>query len=145
MSSVSNELNTLVPHLYKTIARDFQYPPNTNVSASNQCHVLTKGLHLTLRNQGIESRREFHRNHENIWHFIIAHTPQDAAPSNDDFITDLNPWQFMGRAPKHMSFLHASRSEVMERLEHFGAPDYYIALRGLDTIVHSHTDVIQPK
>jgi hypothetical protein len=100
---------------------------------------------MTLRNQGIESRREFHRNTENIWHFVIAHAALDATPSYDDLVTDLNPWQFMNRAPEHMSFLHAPRSEVMERLEGYGAPDYYVALRGLDTIVHTHTDVMQPK
>lgn len=107
--------------------------------------MLTKGLTVALNNRAIESRREYHRDDEGIWHFVVAHGPVDAAPSHDDIITDLNPWQFMEHAPGNYTYLHASRGEIMDRLEKEGAPDYFIALRSLETIVHAHTDMLQPK
>jgi hypothetical protein len=137
-------IEQVVPQMYEDFLTDFQYPFGTNPAATNQCHILTKTLHIALQNRGIETRRELHRTEDGLWHFLVAHTPADAEPSEDDVVTDLNPWQFMESAPGHYTFIHDSRQAVMEKLAREGAPDYFISLRGLATIVKSHVEETMP-
>lgn len=146
MSEIHHVVDEIIPPMYQDIKTDFDMPPTSNLAASNQCHVLSKGLWIALNSRKIESRREYHKTpNEAPWHFMIAHTPIDAEPSDDDLITDLNPWHYMnGRAPINYSYLHAPRGEVMERLRAEGAPEYIVALRGLSTIVRAHTEVAHP-
>lgn len=146
MSEISRIVSEIVPPMYEDIRVDFGYPTPANMAGSNQCHVLSKGLWLCLDNRNIQSRREYHKlANDDPWHFVVAHTPLDAEPTEDDIITDLNPWQYMGTAiPPTYSYLHGPRGEVMERLQAEGAPDYIVALRGLSTIVRSHTTVAHP-
>lgn len=147
MSEIRRVVDEIVPLLYEGVITDFRMPAGTNLAASNQCHVLTKELFEGLQHRRIQARREFHQLPDEMpWHFVIAHTPLDAEPTEDDIITDLNPWQFMnGKTPANYTYLHAPRGEVMERLQDEGAPEYIVALRGLSTIVHSHTEVMTPK
>jgi hypothetical protein len=125
----------IVPAMFDSIRQDFQLPIHTNLAASNQCHVLTKGLHIALSGRNLDARREFHQDEEGIWHYLIAHHPMDSLPRDDDIITDLNPWQFMQKnLSPNFTYLHGERGEIMDRLASEGAPDYFIALRGLATI-----------
>lgn len=143
MTELRRTIDDIVPNLYDSVASDFQYPPGVNLAGSNQCHVLSKGLWLALDARGIRSRRELHQDDEGLWHYVVAHTPLDAQPSEDDIVTDLNPWQFMDRPPLHYTYLHESRQDLMDRLASEGAPDYFVALRGLATVVMPHTDSLK--
>lgn len=144
MSHATETVPRIVSAMFSDIQENSPHP-RMNPAASNQCHVLTRQLRGALDHRGIQTRREFHKLPlENVWHFVIAHSAIDTPPSDDDLITDLNPWQFMERAPAHYTFLHAPRGEVMERLRQEGAPDYFVALCGLETIVHAHTDMSHP-
>lgn len=132
-------VEAIIPGMFGNIARDFRYPEGTNMAASDQCHVLSKGLYIALKNQGLETRRELHRDKE-VWHYLIAHSPETGEPTEQDIITDLNPWQFMeGEPDRTYTFLHGSREEVMDRLVREGAPDYFVALRGISTIQKAHS------
>jgi hypothetical protein len=78
-----------------------------------------------------------------IWHFLIAHAGPEAAPSEDDLVSDLNPWQFMPERPV-IGALHGPRAAVEKRLQLEGAPDWFISLRGLWTIRELHTNARKP-
>lgn len=142
MSELKAVIADIVPDMYYDLRERLRLPLNTNMASSNQCHVLTKGLSTALSLRGIEHRREYHETpDDDPFHFVIAHTPRDSDPSDSDLITDLNPWQFLPSASVHHTYIHAPRHELMQRLADAGAPDYFIALRGLETIVHAHTDM----
>ena len=131
----------VVPDMFEAMAQDL---PQTNLAASNQCEMLTKGLYIALTNQGFDIKREYHEDNDGIFHYVINHQPEAEAPREEDVITDLNPWQFMtDHLPSRVThtYLHGTRQEVMERLEKEGAPDYFIALRGLATVTKAHTFV----
>jgi hypothetical protein len=145
MTEINRVVGDIVPYLYQAVKDEHRMPLMANMAASNQCHVLTKGLIDALNAREIEARREYHKTpNDDPWHFVVAHTKYDAEPTEDDIITDLNPWQFKKSVAGHYTYLHAPRGEVIERLQKEGAPDYFIALRGLSTIVHSHTDKLLP-
>ncbi|MGK2896688.1 MAG: hypothetical protein ACSLEY_03765 [Candidatus Saccharimonadales bacterium] len=144
MATLNNLVNEIVPPMFEAIVQDRQYPTGYNMAGSNQCHVLTKGLLIALESCGELARREFHTIDEGkIWHYVIAHMPIDVEPTDKDIITDLNPWQFMRDTRAGGTFLHGSRLEVMDRLYQAGAPDYFIALRGLSTIAQAHKVELQ--
>ncbi len=139
MKQIDQVVGEIIPPMYDNIAQDMRYPRGYNLAASNQCHILSKGLHVSLTGRGIEARREYHEVDDgNVWHYVIAHTPEDAVPTEEDIITDLNPWQYMDSAPGHLTYLHGPRQEVMDILSKHDAPDYIIALRGLETVVEAH-------
>lgn len=131
----------LVPEVYDGITQQFGFQRGKNMAGSSQCHILTRGLQIALSHAGHEVSREYHESDDGkIWHYVIAHRKHDRAPSEDDIITDLNPWQYMrgNMSPDH-TFLHGPREEIMDRLRKEGAPDYFVALRSLATIKYANT------
>ena len=142
MTEISQTLAEVIPEMYHDLRDNMRMPVSTNMAGSNQCHVLTRALSTALTNRGINHRREYHETSgDDPFHFVIAHTPGEAEPSEADLITDLNPWQFLPMVPLGYTYIHAPRHEVMQQLAEAGAPDYFVALRGLETIVHAHTDM----
>ncbi len=113
-------------------------PHFTDQSAGNQCHQMTHIVAAALSNRGHEVGRELHRDDEGNWHYLIRHTAADATPTDADLITDFNPWQWANGLSRGKGLLHAPRAEVMETLHEVGAPDFFIALRSLKTIVKAH-------
>jgi hypothetical protein len=137
-------LNELVPVIYDVTREQLQLPQATNMAASNQCNNLTLNLYQALDGRNIPARRESHfvPGREPLWHYVINHSVE-TLPSEEDLITDLNPWQFDGKHG-HRSFLHAERGEVKEILRQEGAPEWFISLRGLATIKDVHTEKLTP-
>lgn len=130
-------IQDIVPEMYLEMAAQMNRPPHTNMAQSNQCHVLTRGLHNALHGRGLIARREYHSLEDGRWHYLIAHHDADTQPSDTDIITDLNPWQFMpGRTNR--TFLHGERREIQEMLRDTGAPEWFISLRGIATIAKTH-------
>lgn len=113
-------------------------PHYTDQSAGNQCHQMTYLIEAALRSRGHEVGRELHRDDSGNWHYLLRHTPTESTPTETDLITDLNPWQWAKGLSKGRGLLHAPRHEVMETLRDAGAPDYFIALRSLTTLVKAH-------
>lgn len=145
MTEIRQIVADIVPGMYDSIAHDFHYPLGTNLAGSNQCHVLSKGLWIALNNRGIETRRERHEAENGDWHYLIAHAPVDAEPSDEDVITDLNPWQFMPSPPLNLGHLHGTRAEVTGTIEQHGASNHVQSLRLLRTLVLAHTIDMQDK
>jgi hypothetical protein len=88
-----------------------------------------------LAKGGLIVRRELHFDENDNWHYLLAHAAIDATPTDDDIISDLNPWQWRDFGG---GILHGSRQDVMETLRTAGAPENVIALRGLHTIRAQH-------
>jgi hypothetical protein len=139
MKITQERLDSIITDMYSDIAEQTGRPAYTNLAQSNQCLVLTQQLYGALYNRNEVARREHHElgPEDGRYHYLIAHEPEDQVPSDDDVITDLNPWQFM---PNYTAsgYLHAPRSEVMQRLTDTGAPEWYVSLRGIQTIANQH-------
>ncbi len=140
MSNIHQVVNEIVPAMYQDVGQ--LYPLGYNLASSNQCHVLSKGLWLALRQRDIEARREYHEAPNGDWHYFIAHTPLDAEPQEDDIITDLNPWQFKSGSAPFNQFLHGPRQQVIAELEQAGASSHVRSLRALSTVALSHHEHI---
>ena len=137
---LESTIDTLVPQAYEArIAIDGHYP-HTDMSHSNQCQLLTFDMMEALHNRGIPARREYHEDDDGrlkVWHYLLAHEDIGAEPTEKDIVTDMNPWQWTDN--KSLSgHLFGPRYEVMNRLADAGAPDYFIALRGIQTITKLH-------
>lgn len=131
-------LDEIIPHVYESVRFKQAKPAMTDMSWSNQCHNLTYELGEALENRDVMFRRELHQSPENrTWHFVIAHANRDEEPSEDDMITDLNPWQFKPNRGQ-TGWLHLPRHELQATLEADGAPEYFVALRGVATITDLH-------
>lgn len=130
-------LNSFAENASKEVNRQLLLPEWKDQSAGNQCHALTFHVMTALQYADIPVRRELHRDRFDNWHYVLAHTALDAMPTDDDLISDLNPWQWrperMGSGP-----IHAPRGELMEILRRSGAPEFFIALRSLETVVKAH-------
>ena len=137
MSSLETTITELIPDLYKERAEILGRPAWVDQSHSNQCQPLTFDLMIALQNRGFPVRRELHKDDNGNWHYILAHADSNSIPSDNDMMTDVNPWQWTADM-KYKGPLHATREDVMAALERAGAPDYFIALRSLETIVKSH-------
>ncbi len=144
MTELRHVVADIVPHLYDSVATDFHFPSGTNLAGSNQCHVLSKGLWIALNNRGIETRRERHEAQNGDWHYLLAHAPVDSEPSENDVITDLNPWQFMSRPDSSLGHLHGTRQEVTNAMEARGASGHVRSLRLLSTLTLAHTVELMP-
>ena len=142
-SSVEAIVSEIVPFIYEDTRERLSLPPHTDVSRSNHCHSLTRSLHEALVSRDLEARRELHHTPDGFWHYVIAHAPRDAEPSETDIITDLNPWQFSG-GKQRSGYLHTERSSVQEVLAAAEAPEWFISLRGIETIIEAHTDDLHP-
>jgi hypothetical protein len=154
MHAVNTELvQTSVPAIYDTVRRERCPAFRWDMSQSNQCHQLTLGMLGILEANREPARREMHElGTGSWWHFVIAHGDVTAAPSDDDIITDLNPWQYNVEgwesdqriAAADEGYLHGPRGMVMERLAKAGAPEWFVGLRGLATITEAHTTELTP-
>lgn len=111
------------------------FPYGTDQTAGNRCDALTLDVMTALVNRGESVRRELHVDDERRWHYLLAHRTIDEVPRDDDIVSDLNPWQWRGSGGQ---ILHGHRGDVMEQLVAAGAPDFFVALRGLETISIAH-------
>lgn len=137
-------LNELVPVIYDVTRGQLAMPAGINMAETNQCHYLTLNLYHALEGRSLPARRESHfiNQEEPLWHYVIAHE-MGSIPTDEDIITDLNPWQFDAKN-SHRTFLHGERGAVQEVLRHSGAPEWFISLRGLATIADTHTEKLMP-
>lgn len=138
-SEVSPDLNIreLSRHIYITQNEKDGAPFYSDQSHSSNCDKLSLTLYNCLQARGIPGRREYHADDRGNWHYLIAYGQVDTTPTESDIITDLNPWQWTSDA-RLTGPLHGPRADVMERLETAGAPDFFIALRGIQTIAMPH-------
>lgn len=142
MTKLETMMQEINHHASITVNEQLGQPYWKDQSAGNQCHALTRHALIAMEYRGIPVRRELHRDREN-WHYILAHTPEGTEPSDDDMITDFNPWQFYSLDRNRFTgigkgMLHMPRAELMHKLEAEGAPDFFVALRSIQTIVKSH-------
>jgi len=140
-----NELHKFVEMAASYSAEDLNnalgLPLHYDQSKGNRCDRLTADTMQALQNRGLPVRREFHQDEAGNWHYLLAHTIAEATPHEQDLISDLNPWQWRSYGG---GILHAPRQEVMEILRQRGAPEHFIALRGLETIVMQHDTQANP-
>ena len=142
MSPLEVTINELAPLLYEECNRSQGAPLTMDQTRGSNCDFLTLNMLDCLQNRGYELRREYHRDSNSNWHYLLAHSPIDAEPSMNDMVTDLNPWQW-STDRQYSGLLHAPRDKLMQQLSDTGAPEFFIALRGLDTIVMTHKAAMQ--
>jgi hypothetical protein len=111
----------------------------SDMSHGNQCQHLSFDMNTALKNRGTIANREYHENGDGNWHYLLAHTFLDEEPSDDDLITDLNPWQGLGNNSR-TGLLHGRRAEVMDQMFDAGVPEHLVALRGIATIRKRHAE-----
>jgi hypothetical protein len=129
-----------IPTVYSDSIQEFGFHSSTDMSRSTKCHTMTLDLLKHLRSGGMHIRREFHRTPAGMWHYVLAHAAVGAQPSEEDVITDLNPWNYSPGGEAYTGYLQGPRYEVEASLRMAGAPEEHIALRGLSTLVAAHTD-----
>lgn len=111
-------------------------PHNYDQTRGNRCDLLTQAvMNRMLRIEGIALRRELHQDTDGNWHYILAHEPLDAEPTDTDLMSDLNPWQWGGSG---RGMVHLPRHELMDYLGEKGAPEHFIALRSTATVTKAH-------
>lgn len=120
---------------------ELKSPPHTDLTRSNLCHELTRYIARRLQAEGSPTQRELHADKCGNWHFVLNHEGPGKPPSDDDLITDFNPWQWGGSGT---GILHLPRGEVIKTLSRNKAPNFFVALRGLSTIVERNTDRPNP-
>ncbi|MEO7363949.1 MAG: hypothetical protein ABIV43_00365 [Candidatus Saccharimonadales bacterium] len=135
--STRQTVDSMMFTINSAIVEAMAMPVLTDLSRNNLCHVQTSALQNHLAIAGQISRRELHQAN-GLWHYVVAHVAPEAEPTNDDLVTDPNPWQF-GPSTPQTGHLHLPRGVLMERLQSAGAPDWFIALRGIQTIAQAHT------
>ena len=115
--------------------------PHSDISHYPEFNArLTFSLMEILRARHIIVRREFHVDQESAAScFILAdqigEVPAD--PSDEDVITHVTPWGFEG-ADRLTGYLRGRRDEVAQLLQEAKAPEYAIALVGLETIMRPY-------
>lgn len=110
--------------------------PLYDQTKGNRCDLLTHAMMMQMiRLDGVTPRRELHQNNQGDWHYILAHEPIEAKPTNDDLVSDLNPWQWGGQGS---GILHMPRGELLDFLSSRGAPAQFVALRSIETITCQH-------
>lgn len=134
MTNLERDIRDLTPQLYQAQADAMGIPIWTDMSHSHQCQPLSHHMLQALQHRGYELRRELHQDETGNWHYLLAHGDE---PADDELVTDLNPWQYTADS-RLTGPLHAPRSEVMARLQQEQAPEFFVALRGLATIVKAH-------
>lgn len=138
IQSVGEMIHELAYNAQIEVNKQLGAPHFADQSAGNQCHQMTYIMEAALRNRGHDVARELHRDDSGNWHYLIRHTAPDSLPTDADIITDLNPWQWAKGLSKGKGLLHAPRTEVIDTLREAGAPDFFVALRSLATIVKAH-------
>jgi hypothetical protein len=142
MAERKTELSPLMHELSWHAGEDLRQQkglPNDQ-SNGNRCDVLTYSVMEALQFRGLPIRRELHTDEYKNWHYLLAHALPDTEPSYYDVVTDLNPWQWRAQGGP---IIHGTREEVMEKMRFTGAPDFVVALRGLETIYKPHDLQIQ--
>ena len=137
MTELERHIQEITPGLYHAQAEAMGLPVWKDMSHSHQCQPMSFHMMQALTNRGHVLRRELHQDENGNWHYLLAHTKEDADPTEHDLVTDLNPWQYTADA-KVSGPLHARRDEIMDRLRLEQAPEFFVALRGLETIVQTH-------
>ncbi len=139
MTELSPQFRNYAAAAQEDVNMILERPTGTDQSAGSRCDVLTRSFQLRAKANGILLRRELHRNEDGEWHYLIVHDDPESSPTEEDVITDLNPWQF-SRGRIQEGPLHGPRHEVIDMLRTRGAWDRVLALRGLSTIVMPHDD-----
>lgn len=144
MSLVSACVRELVPMVNADTIEKLGLHPHTDMSRSNQCGKLTLTLYGALVPRNLACRRELHLlpEYPDNYHYLIAHAPAEEPSSDRDIVTDLNPWQFAGN--NRSGHLHDERHIVQEILTDAGAPDWFVAMRGVSSVVETHTISLNP-
>jgi hypothetical protein len=142
MDTLEVAVNELAPQVFAATIEALDLPFNTDMTRSNRCDRLTLEMYSALGAQGLEARRELHRTADGLWHYVIAHASPDAEPSQQDIVSDFNPWQW--GATHRSGVLHGKRLAVQETLGEAGAPAWFVSLRGIATIVEAHTLKLNP-
>jgi hypothetical protein len=109
--------------------------PGYDQTKGNRCDRLTLQVAQALGQRGILLRRELHMDANEQWHYVLAHQRPDAEPTEDDLLSSLNPWQWRSYGG---GILHMPRAEMQETLVQAGAPESFVALHSLGTIVRPH-------
>lgn len=112
--------------------------PEHDQTNGNKCDLLTRYVLEALISRGFEGmvRREFHQRPDTLdWHFMLAHRGPDESPTEQDIVSDLNPWR--GGTPGYR-VLHGSRDFVIEQMGKANVPADQISLRGIHTIRKLH-------
>jgi hypothetical protein len=128
----------LVPTIYEDAIKRWKMHPSTDLSRSGKCSQLTIDLAIKLWKLDLPHRRELHRLPEepNYFHFVIAHSQDDPTPQ--DAITSMNPWGYED-GDRFTGHLHGPRDWVRQVLHDAGAPEQFVAIHGIETIVKPHT------
>lgn len=137
MTNLEKDIQSITPGLYQAQAEALGLPIWKDMSHSHQCQPLSFHMLQALQNRGHVLRRELHQDDGGNWHYLLAHTDEEAQPTDSDLVTDLNPWQYSVES-RLTGPLHAPRDEVMARLREEQAPEGFVALRALETIVNAH-------
>lgn len=139
MKDVREVIREIAPMLYENDRARSGAHHLSDMSHNNRCNYMTLELYNALTAREYVCRRELHVDGD-AWHYLIAHAAPDTEPSQQDIITDLNPWQFEDR-PTHTGYLHDPRLAVQIVLAEAGAPPWFVGLRGVASIVEAHTTV----
>ncbi|MCA9332422.1 hypothetical protein KDA00_00955 [Candidatus Saccharibacteria bacterium] len=115
-----NIISELVPEVHEQLRTGVDLPgipdaarKTDDFPRSDQCGRLSLVLFKLLDAKGLPVRRELHTHpYSNQWHFILAHGTGE--PSDDDIITDLNPWTFATTDEKLPDFLHTDRRRAID-------------------------------
>ncbi len=116
-------------------------PAGYDQSMGNRCDILTYDVMEAMKHRSVLLRRELHQDEDGNWHYLLANEPRYCEPTDDDLVTDLNPWQWRTYGG---GILHAPRAELMQALNEAGAPDTFVALRSMATITKIHDTRINP-
>lgn len=143
MFSAKHTVQELTPVIYQATREMLDVHPHTDMSHSNRCDRLTLHMYEALSNRGHAVRRELHQSADGLWHFLLAHESIETPPSDADLVTCLNPWQY-GAPARLTGPLHGERGIVQETLRVHQAPEWFISLRGVETITQVHSTQLAP-
>lgn len=139
MSAIERLVSEFTLYATLNLNEEMGLHPGYDQSKGNRCDRLTLDVMEALTSRGIPVRRELHMDEEQNWHYLLAHSLED--PSDDDLISSLNPWQWRDTGG---GLLHSPRGEVLEVLTESGAPESFVALHSLRTIVKAHDTLKTP-
>lgn len=139
----------IVPPIYEKFSAFLREEDWVGLSAdpshNSENGQMTADMYAALSKVGLPCRREYHEATDgrlSFVQFVIVHALPDEAPSEEDAITDLNPWQ---RGPINCrGYLHGKRSIVRKTLASKGVWPVFCALRAVETIVVPHTTALMP-
>lgn len=109
-------------------------PAHTDQTRGNNCDLLTFFVMEAMQARDLPVRRELHTNN-GFWHYVLAHALPDEKPTENDIITDLNPFQGKNQGGR---ILHGQRSEVLRTLTTAGVGIIMVTLRSSATIELPH-------